>query len=387
MSPSHRSPHPSDGVARQRLAALAERVTHRPPPPRDPGTAPKPDAGPASGSGIVEPIPAPPYAQEAAGPRAAHPEPGSAELDTSVGVPSPAEPAPPGLPPPRTARRDPSSDEDTSGSGSGSGNEATRPSTSAGSGLRPPPGYVEAGDDLTRRSWLSALRDRLPPALTEQPRLSRSGLHALVAVCSVAVIAASWFFIQARPSPEPAPEPGSASGAPDADPASSGAEPASQDAPSAPAQPTGEVLVHVDGEVGDPGVFTLPAGSRVADAVEAAGGVDSGTDTDSLNLARPLVDGEQVLVGVTPPPGSAASGAPAPGNAPEQPEPLVDLNTASPEQLEELPGIGPVLAERIIEHRTSNGGFTSVEQLNDVSGIGEVRYAELSELVQVNGAG
>ncbi|WP_393916151.1 helix-hairpin-helix domain-containing protein [Halostreptopolyspora alba] len=265
----------------------------------------------------------------------------------------------------------------------GSEDEPASTGSDDGRGLRPPPGYVEVGDGLTRRSWLAALRERLPPALTEQPRLSRSGLHAIVAVCSVAVIAASWFLLQARPSPEPAPELSADSGESATEP--SGAQSAPPGEPTASPQPTGEVTVHVDGEVDDPGIVTLPAGSRVADAIEAAGGV--GTDTDTLNLARPLTDGEQVLVGVTPPPGSSGAGAPPPGGAPQQPDPLVDLNTASPERLEELPGVGPVLAERIVEHRTTNGGFSSVEELNDVNGIGEVRFAELSDLVRVNGAG
>ncbi|UOE21784.1 ComEA family DNA-binding protein [Thermobifida halotolerans] len=153
-------------------------------------------------------------------------------------------------------------------------------------------------------------------------------------------------------------------------------------APSASTSPSGTVVVHVGGEVESPGVVTLPAGARVADAIEAAGGLRSDADPGLLNLARPLVDGEQVLVGVTPSP----EPVPQAGAAPSDTTGRVDLNTATAEQLQTLPGVGPVLAQRIIDHRESNGGFTSVEQLHDVTGIGERRFAELRDLVHVGGA-
>ncbi len=403
MARSHRSPHPSDDLARQRLAALAECLSSaRTPEPAAVGAASNPAADPPPDPPLIGPLPAPPYASDehreshlhSGGADTDEPEPAAAGVDTdepgtaAAGVdtdePEPAaagEHGPTGAPP----GRPPVNENATPPAVTDSGKDA---SSANRFGPAPPPGYIEVDDDLTRRSWFTALRDRIPLVITEQPRLSRSGLHALVAVCVVAVIVGSWFYLRARPSPEPAPEGGQQSGA---EAAPSGAEPASEGAASASAQPTGEVMVHVDGEVDDPGVVTLPAGSRVADAIDAAGGADSGTATESLNLARPLVDGEQVLVGVTPPPDPGAAGGQAPSGpaepgAAEAGEPLVDLNAASPEELEELPGVGPVLAERIVEYRTTNGGFTEVEQLNDVSGIGEVRYGELNELVQVSGA-
>ena len=148
----------------------------------------------------------------------------------------------------------------------------------------------------------------------------------------------------------------------------------------------GEVTVHVRGRVRRPGVITLPSGSRVVDAIEAAGGLRPGASSGDLNLARLLVDGEQVAVGVrmdreVP----AADGGPAAGGpvgSGEGPV-LVDLNSASAAELEALPGIGPVLAQRIVQWRTDNGPFPDVEILGEVSGIGDALMAQLRPLVRV----
>jgi competence protein ComEA len=142
-----------------------------------------------------------------------------------------------------------------------------------------------------------------------------------------------------------------------------------------PASGPAELVVDVAGKVRRPGIAVLEPGDRVIDALRAAGGVQKGADLTGLNLARPLVDGEQVVVGIPPPPGIAASAA---GNPTAQAGALVNINTATSAQLEELPGVGPVTAESIIAFRTEHGAFTSVEELLDVSGIGDATLAEIA---------
>lgn len=140
--------------------------------------------------------------------------------------------------------------------------------------------------------------------------------------------------------------------------------------------PTADLVVDVAGKVRRPGIAVLPAGSRVIDALKAAGGARRGVDLTSLNLARPVVDGEQILVGVEPVAGVAGSlGAPSAGGS------LVNLNTADQATLETLPGVGPVTAESILAWRTDNGGFTAVDELLEVDGIGEATLADLAPLV------
>ena len=148
------------------------------------------------------------------------------------------------------------------------------------------------------------------------------------------------------------------------------------------------VIVHVRGRVVRPGVLTLPAGSRVVDAIEAAGGMKPGASTGDLNLARVLVDGEQVAVGLrrsaaSPPTEVGGSGGSGTGGAQQSAGQLVDINTASAVELEALPGIGPVLAARIVQWRVDNGPFTDVEILGEVSGIGDALMAQLRPLVRV----
>jgi competence protein ComEA len=135
------------------------------------------------------------------------------------------------------------------------------------------------------------------------------------------------------------------------------------------------LVVAVSGQVREPGLVRLKPGARVADAIEAAGGALPDADLKYLNLARLVADGELITVGLPPPPGEAAD-ATGPGGK-------VNLNTATQEQLETLPGVGPTLAQRIIDHRETHGPFRSVEQLQAVSGIGEVRFGELRDLVTV----
>lgn len=148
-----------------------------------------------------------------------------------------------------------------------------------------------------------------------------------------------------------------------------------------PAAP--EIVVDVGGKVRQPGIHRLPAGSRVEDALRAAGGVRPGTKTDALNRARFLVDGEHLLVGAPAPPGAApAGGDPGAAAAAGSPSAPVSLSTATLDQLDGLPGVGPVLAQHIIDYRTRNGGFRSVDELREVNGIGDRRFADLRDRVR-----
>lgn len=147
------------------------------------------------------------------------------------------------------------------------------------------------------------------------------------------------------------------------------------------------IVVHVAGAVARPGVYELAAEARVVDAVSAAGGLVDDADELRLNLAAPLADGVRVYVpreGEAAPPGVAGAAGPADEGSPPGPGgALVDLNTADASALEALPGVGPATAAAIVDHRERIGGFTSVDQLLDVRGIGEAKLAALRDLVTV----
>jgi competence protein ComEA len=142
------------------------------------------------------------------------------------------------------------------------------------------------------------------------------------------------------------------------------------------------VLVHVAGAVRRPGVYRLRPGSRIDDAITRAGGPGRRADLSAVNLAAKVEDGRQVLVPERAPRGGGGGAAAAPGSpaAPGQP---LDLNTATVEQLDTLPGVGPATAERIVGYREERGGFGNVEELGQVPGIGEKRLADLREQVRV----
>ena len=135
------------------------------------------------------------------------------------------------------------------------------------------------------------------------------------------------------------------------------------------------LVVDVAGAVRRPGLVRLPNGSRVSDAVEHAGGLTARAARDAVNLAAPVGDGQQVLV---PERGAASAGAAGPAGAAAGP---VSLSSATPEQLDALPGVGPVTAQKIVDYRAQHGGFRSVEELDAIPGIGPARIADLHGLV------
>lgn len=214
----------------------------------------------------------------------------------------------------------------------------------------------------------AAVAARLPPTLRgARTSPGARGWRVLLVVALVAAAVSGLLWFRSRAVPEAVP------------PVASSAAPVSPGATAGGRTPAGEIVVDVAGKVRRPGIVTLPAGSRVHEAIRAAGGLRPGATTAGLNLARKLVDGEQVVVGRPPAPtGPAPSGGATGG-----PGVAVDLNTATLEQLDGLPGVGPVLAQRILDYRDEHGGFRTVAQLKNVSGIGPSRFADLERKVRV----
>lgn len=267
------------------------------------------------------------------------------------------------------------------------------------------PNDDDAGDEP--EAWVPGMR---PPARRATPEPApgwraklrwdpgRRGLIALGLAVVVIVAATGWWLAAAHPAALPINAVGdgpagtpTASGAPSAigQPTVGTASPLPAVTPEPPAvaSASASVVVDIAGKVRRPGVYTLPTGARVYDALRAAGGVRRHAGTLALNLAAPLLDGEQIVVGAPavavptaaglPPVNVASSGAATGSTAP------VDLNTATLDQLEALPGVGPVLGQNILDWRAAHRQFTSVDQLRDVSGIGDVRLAQLRPLVTV----
>ena len=241
-------------------------------------------------------------------------------------------------------------------------------------------------DVSQRAGWLA--RVRADPG--------RAGAFGLAVVAALAVLITVFTLVRDRPAPVMSaklpPVERAASASPRSSASPGAGQPAGSDRP---------VVVSVVGLVHTPGLVTLAPGARIADALQAAGGAVDGADTIGLNMARPVGDGEQIVVGLAPVSGqpkvlgssvssgsAAASGsAPASGPAPGSTKPkggeVVDLNTATAEQLDALPGVGPVTAAAILAWRQAHGGFTSVDQLADVDGIGPARLDKLRPLVRV----
>ena len=215
--------------------------------------------------------------------------------------------------------------------------------------------------------------------------LSDSAALAVCAVCSGAVVLAAWRFWPQPGGVELAPLPE----APSASSETSGAA----DGSGMPADPgAGLVVVHVVGAVLRPGVYSLPVGSRVADAVAAAGGNTGNAAPNAVNLARVLADGEQIYLPTADEASATASaagmiggtaGGVTAGGGGAAATGKVDLNRATAADLDTLPGIGPATAQKIVDDRTANGPFKTVEDLMRVSGIGEKKFDALKDLVTV----
>lgn len=258
----------------------------------------------------------------------------------------------------------------------------------------------DAEPDPADEDQNSLLPRWLPDATPDQGWLARlradpgrAGAIALAVVAALAVLITIFTLMRDQPAPVMSAKLPPVQKASTAGPASPGSP-----AVATPAGPDRPVVVSVVGLVHKPGLVTLAAGARIADALQAAGGAMDGADTIGLNMARPLTDGEQIVVGLAPVPGKpaalgssvAAGAAPAPaapapasGSARPKPGGVLDLNTATVEQLDALPGVGPVTAAAIVAWRQSNGKFTSVDQLADVDGIGPARLDKLRALVRV----
>ncbi len=241
-------------------------------------------------------------------------------------------------------------------------------------------------DPSQRRGWVA--RMRADPG--------RAGAIALAVVAALAVLVTVFTLMRERPAPVMSAKLPPVEKASTASPRSSATPDAGQ-----PPDTGRPVVVSVVGLVHAPGLVTLTPGARIADALQAAGGPVDGADTIGLNMARPVGDGEQIVVGLAPVSGqptalgsSVASGSPPVSGAPGprvsgtvKPKPkageVLDLNTATVEQLDALPGVGPVTAAAIVAWRQANGKFTSVDQLADVDGIGPARLDKLRPLVRV----
>lgn len=241
----------------------------------------------------------------------------------------------------------------------------------------------EPGRHAARRPLLGL--PRLPESLRGRARLGTSQLTVVVLVLAVALALTCWWLARGRAtdlSPVSAPTAAASPLVPlvavDDGAAGDGAARVGA-APSASAATM--VTVDVEGKVRRPGIVIVPSGSRVTDALKAAGGVPHRGTLQGLNLAAVLTDGQQIVVGAPATPAAAATGSGTPGATGDGT--LVNLNTATSEELDTLPGVGPVTAQSILEWRDQNGGFTSVQELLEVDGIGPATLEKLTPHVTV----
>jgi competence protein ComEA len=225
-------------------------------------------------------------------------------------------------------------------------NERVEPVLDPGTGSAPP-------------TKIAALRARVAELLRFHPR----EVSALVVLGLLLLIGAGLAYARARPAAAVAPPSGVSA-------QSSSAEPSTA---------ATTIVVHVVGAVRHPGVYDFTQGARVVDAVRAAGGFAAGADEQAVNLARALVDGEQIVVlkkGEAPPPAASGGGGATQGAT-------VNINSATEADFENLPGIGPVLAQKIVDYREQHGPFRSVQDLMKVSGIGQKKFESLQAYVTV----
>jgi competence protein ComEA len=253
-----------------------------------------------------------------------------------------------------------------------------QPRRAAGSGgLAEVRGEPEAHAQRADDQSLTAidLEEARPPA---RPRFSRLHVGVVCSLVLLGVVFAALAVLRARPvalaTPQSVPVSVSTS-PPNASPA----------AASTNSSPRPRIVVHVLGAVRRPGLVRLPQGSRVQDAIDAAGGLLSSAAPGELNLAQILTDGQQMVVGSRAHPGGRLSdGGSGPGSsAGSRSSAQVDLNTATATQLDSLPDIGPVTAERILAWRSEHGSFRRVEELQEVEGIGPKTYADIAPHVRV----
>ena len=230
-------------------------------------------------------------------------------------------------------------------------------------------GYTELEPDEP-----TTVLERVARGWGAETALSRRSVAVLLVLGLLAIVTA-FLMLRERPQEVSAPEVITQAAADDSPVPASGAPVV--DTPGDQTEPEGEVVVHVGGEVAEPGLYTMPAGSRVADAVEEAGGALADTDLDLLNLARTLTDGERILVGV-PEEDAQGQGASGGEGAP------VNISTADEAALRTLPGIGEKKARQVLAHREALGGsFSSVEDLLGVDGIGDKTLENLRPHVTV----
>jgi len=253
---------------------------------------------------------------------------------------------------------------------------------------RRPTGRADARARPRREQRLAAVSDGPLTRLADRVRDWRTDARLGVVVLVLVAVAAGVVWYRIGVGGASAGEPASAPRAVTTTVASAGSP--GDPTPSTTAKgSSATIAVHVAGAVTHPGVVELRAGARVIDAVEAVGGALADGDLDRLNLAAKVADGQRVYVakvgqadpGVVDGTGGVDSGTGAGGSG--VPGAKVNLNTASQAQLEELPGIGPTYAQSIITERQRRGGFTSVNDLRSVRGIGDKRFAELAPLVTV----